>query len=552
MDRAEPSEKAGGRDGRDHSGVATGSGQTPAARDSERLRIDPDVEAVLVSPLLRENFAQTAVAARQLASEWLKSPAEVPEGGIAALNKIAEVTYLNGDLIGSRKLWERVIVLCRRQPRLSVRERAVALQGLGTVQHKQGDLTGAEDRLRHSWRLRCRIAEERTPQAAVVLNRLALIRRELGDLDDAEALLRQALEIRRESLGEDHPDHGISLNNLGALLLARGKTDEAEAFLARAVDLRRRILGPDHVDYASSLGNLALLHQALGNLDRAIDLQREALEIRRAQLGPHHPHSVANQHLLADLLLKQGQIGSVLPLLDESLNEQPPSGGAVRERPNASALGKGDSGIAESSPIARLLALVRMLEGEFRALSDELRAAGDRLREPGRPPDDTLSRRIADCRGAFDTARNRILEFAGKTGPPILEGERDDLAGLGRYLVRAEGERAARRTRRRARKILDRVVALVHAEEPEFAPLLVCRAQAADLRDRLDRAVGLELEDLAFPLIQNTHPLCRLLYLVAGQERADEETWADAHETVAREYGKALALAASRARLVST
>ncbi|MFO0960884.1 MAG: tetratricopeptide repeat protein, partial [Isosphaeraceae bacterium] len=550
MERAEPSGRAGDRVGPDHAMASAG-------RDSERLRIDPDVEAVLLSPLLRENFAQTALAARQLASQWLRSPAGVPEGGIAALNKVAEVTYLNGDLAGSRKLWERVIALCRRQPQLTARERAAALQGLGTILHKEGDLAGAEERLRNSWKLRCRIAEERTPQAAVALNRLALIRRELGDLDDAEALLRQTLEIRRESLGEAHPDHGISLNNLGALLLARGKVEEAEALLLQAVALRRRILGPDHVDYASSLGNLAVLYQAAGNLERAIELQREALEIRRAQLGPHHPHSAANQHQLADLLLKQGEIGAVLPLLDESLNDPPPAPypptfEAFLRIPEASSASRAEHGAAEAESIAHLLSLVRVLEAEYRSLSDELRAAGDLLREPGRPPGESLSGRLMDCRAAFDAARNRALEFARQVGLPIAEGERQDLSGLGRYLARAEGELIARQMRRRAREVLDGALGLSHADDPDFPPLLACRAQASALRERLERAIGPELEDLAFPLIHKSHPLGQLLRLVGGQDNLDDEAWATAFEVVSREYGKSLAAAASRSKLIPT
>lgn len=549
MERADRSGRTGGRAGQGPGLAALVP--SPTVPESERPRIDPDVEAVLLSPLLRENFAQTAQAARQLARQWLKSPAEVPEGGIAALNKVAEVTYLNDDLDGSWKLWERVITLCHRQPRTTVRERAAALQGIGTIQHKRGDLAGAEKRLRHSWSLRCRIAEERTPQAAVALNRLALIRRELGDLDEAEALLRQSLEIRRESLGEADPDLGTSLNNLGALLLARGKTGEAEAFLSQAVDLRRRILGSDHVDYASSLGNLALYHQIVGDLDRAVELQRKALNIRETQLGPHHPLTAANQHLLADLLLKQGEVEAVLPLLDESQGDQSAGPGpSLRRGPDAPPASRNEPGVGDVSSISRMLVMVRDLEREFRGLGGELRAAGDRLREPGRPPDEALPRRLASCRSGFNDARDQVLEYAGRVGPPIVEGERDDLAGLGRYLVRVEAELTARRIRRQARKVLDRVVALTHADDPEFAPLLACRAQASTLRDRLGRVSGPELEDLAYPLIQKVHPLNHLLRLVGGREDLNEESRTAGRAAVAREYGESLADAATLGKLL--
>jgi class 3 adenylate cyclase len=104
---------------------------------------------------------------------------------------------------------------------------------------------------------------------------------------------------------------------------------------------------------------------------------------------------------------------------------------------------------------------------------------------------------------------------------------------------------------RRALGVLNRVLALTHAEEPAFPPLLECQAKAGDCRLLLSRALTargrLGLKEIG----EATAPFEGLLTLVTDRDILNEAHWAELDAAVARAFGRALVTAAARGRLVA-
>lgn len=539
------------------------------------------VERLLLQPLRQGRFGQASAMAWTLSRRWLTlAPGTLPSQGIAALNKVAAMLYLSGELDQARKLWERILTLCRRQPDQALADQAAAIHGIGAVLHKEGDLATAQSMLRSAWDLRRTVLGENHPETASTINRLAMVHWQTQDLVEAEALLRQTIEIRGAVLGEWHPDYALSLNNLGAVLLSRGDAVGAETLLRQAVEIRRAVLGDKHPDCANSLSNLAMVYQAKGEMGRALALHHEALEIRRMSLGEKHPLYVNNLNSLIELLLSRGDLAGALPLIDQtlgrsrrSLAEPPPSLDASPVPDGVAMLGwsrlTGNLNVEPPAPApdvtpplavhdpSPMSTMIEELSGQLASLCQQyadltqpLYDTASALKEPGAPPSDDVLQRLTTCRDGFHALRDQIHGEADQVGLAVVNGETANLSALGQFLTRIDSEQQRfGELRRQALALLDQVVGLKHIEQEPFALLQGCQGQAHSLRDQVAAASAVDLDRLASPLTKPDHPFAQLINLVAGQHTLDDDAWATAYETVAQEFGRSLAVAASRARL---
>lgn len=102
----------------------------------------------------------------------------------------------------------------------------------------------------------------------------------------------------------------------------------------------------------------------------------------------------------------------------------------------------------------------------------------------------------------------------------------------------------------RAIGVLNRVLAVAHRDDPTFRPLLECQAKASDLRLALSRAVTERRGYTAQRVDEAMLPFADLLALVEGQEELDDQRWAHLEASVSRVFGRQLAIAATRGRLV--
>lgn len=191
----------------------------------------------------------------------------------------------------------------------------------------------------------------------------------------------------------------------------------------------------------------------------------------------------------------------------------------------------------------------------FSNLGERLLGAARQLHSPGSPPPESLIEELDKSRRAFVNLRDRSRERAESLYVTLPSDESLDttqgLTALLDLVAEAEIRQAkGEETRRRALTVLDRILTLSYAGGGDFAPLRECQEQARTLRDEIDRESWRDLSDEAGQLAEGDHVFASLLVLVEDREVLNDDTWASLHDAVGETFGKSLAAAAARAKLV--
>jgi len=177
-------------------------------------------------------------------------------------------------------------------------------------------------------------------------------------------------------------------------------------------------------------------------------------------------------------------------------------------------------------------------------------AAAAALSRPGAPPSDELVQALAEARREFTTLRDEVFAAAAALGlqSPAVETinstRRLDamlkllVEGLDKLEKQAQAEAALAKTV----AMLDRIAALRHRDDPAFAALAACQSRAADVRAALASSGKVDPAAAA--------PFTALLTLMDGPQGLDDEQWGALEDSVAATFGRTLAVAASRGKLV--
>lgn len=191
----------------------------------------------------------------------------------------------------------------------------------------------------------------------------------------------------------------------------------------------------------------------------------------------------------------------------------------------------------------------------FEQLSQRLTDVAEQVRTSGVLPSESLIEEITTSRRTFTDLRDRALELvsllAGSSArTPEDIGSMKELEALLQLVTEAQKKKAQEeKTRVRALTILDRILSLIHRDQPEFHPLDEVQAKAKALRETLRAHNGPEAHPEVHPLAQGRHPLAELLTLVEGSEDLDDDLWLLLQHAVAENFGKSLAMSAARGKL---
>jgi CHAT domain-containing protein/Tfp pilus assembly protein PilF len=237
----------------------------------------------------------------------------------AALNNLAIVYYLKGDLDKAQQLHQRILKIREKSLPPDHPFLAATLNNIAEIYRLKGEYPTAEALYRRSIAIWERSLGPDHPVLALPITNLAIVRRVLGDYAEAEALYLRAIAIRENALGPDHIDVASSINNLGTLYMVKGDLTKAEEMLQRALQILEHALGPDHPRVATALTNLGSIAHDRGNLDKAEQLYRRALEIWRKGLGPDHPNFAIPLDGLATVLYDRGDLDGAEPLMQHAL-----------------------------------------------------------------------------------------------------------------------------------------------------------------------------------------------------------------------------------------
>jgi len=206
---------------------------------------------------------------------------------------------------------------------------------------------------------------------------------------------------------------------------------------------------------------------------------------------------------------------------------------------------------ANIDEIARELVV---LTQRFVDLGAGLEEAARALEEAGAPPATGLLEALAGARGRFVELRAQTLSAAAEAGVPTA-GEPESLHELEPVLTAITEALQARARRRaleqvqqRAAGILDRVLEVIHGDDPAFAPLMACHDRAREVRAAILELTELD-SDAARGVIDGVRAFTDLLTMVEHRDALDDEQYAQLEESVSSAFGRPLAIAGSRGRL---
>jgi len=191
----------------------------------------------------------------------------------------------------------------------------------------------------------------------------------------------------------------------------------------------------------------------------------------------------------------------------------------------------------------------------FSQLGERLLGAARQLHSPGTPPPEGLIDELARARRDFIHLRDQTRARAEALQIALPSAETlDTIQGLTALLdLVAESELRqvkAEESRRRAVAVLDRVLRLRHTDNAEFVPLRDCQNQARTTREAVVQGAWTSLPPETEALSEGEHPMANLVTLVEDREVLEDDLWAQLHETIGATFGKSLAAAAARAKLV--
>lgn len=205
---------------------------------------------------------------------------------------------------------------------------------------------------------------------------------------------------------------------------------------------------------------------------------------------------------------------------------------------------------------ADLLKQLTALEDVFSQLEARLSEASRKLLDPGIPISQKLIQELDESRENFIQLRDKALELAEYLAvSPMLKAEEiGSLADIKSVLERvdfAEKQKSAiALVRDSALMVLERVLAIAHRVESNFQSLLECQDKARELQRAISESQESDLHPDTQLLADGNHPFSKLLTLIAELEEADEERLDSLHDAVSESFGRTLAMAAVRGKLI--
>jgi len=197
------------------------------------------------------------------------------------------------------------------------------------------------------------------------------------------------------------------------------------------------------------------------------------------------------------------------------------------------------------------------LNERFSALAESLAQTARQLQISGSLPPESLLDEITKARADFGDVRHRVLDAAralALNSPAMSEIDsikalEPVLESVVQAVVAEEKRNAATEARKRVMAVLDRVLAIAHADGPNFAALVQCQAKAKEIQAAAQDPKAFDTDN-APAFLESTPSFAALLSMIEGREALDDEKFAALEDTVTQAFGRALAVAATRGKLL--
>jgi hypothetical protein len=195
------------------------------------------------------------------------------------------------------------------------------------------------------------------------------------------------------------------------------------------------------------------------------------------------------------------------------------------------------------------------LTGRFADLGAKLSEAARELQDGGAPPAETLVEQLSQLRTQSVQLRGEVVaaaEAVGIAAPSNLDtvtSLEPVLRAIGAALETKRRHAALEQARKAVIEVLDVVLGVRHLDEEQFPPLVECQMQARDLHAAVMALNESNLHQ-AQELTTRVRAFSDFLTMLEGSERLDDERFAKLEASVSSTFGRPLAIAAARGRLL--
>jgi hypothetical protein len=195
------------------------------------------------------------------------------------------------------------------------------------------------------------------------------------------------------------------------------------------------------------------------------------------------------------------------------------------------------------------------LTGRFADLGAKLGEAARELQDAGAPPADALVEALGAARTQFVdlcadiVASAESLAIAVPSGLESVKSLEPVMAAMAAALETERRRAAVAEARARAVDTLDRVLGMRHQDDERFAPLLTCQSRAEAVKTSalaLDDATSEQLQALT----DAVRPFTDFVAMLEATEALDDDRFSALEENVSKTFGRQLAVAAARGRLL--
>jgi hypothetical protein len=177
--------------------------------------------------------------------------------------------------------------------------------------------------------------------------------------------------------------------------------------------------------------------------------------------------------------------------------------------------------------------------------------------QSGAPPAESLIDEITSIRTEFVDVRQRVVEAtkALSINAPGM-AEIDSLKALklvvdavAKGIADQEKKAALLEARTKVMTVLDRILAISHVDGPNFTALVQCQAKAREIRQAAQDPRAFDSEN-APAFLESTPSFAALLTMIENRDNLDDDKFAALEDAVTQSFGKTLAVAATRGKLV--
>jgi len=179
------------------------------------------------------------------------------------------------------------------------------------------------------------------------------------------------------------------------------------------------------------------------------------------------------------------------------------------------------------------------------------------LAQSGAPPAESLIDEITSIRTEFVDVRQRVVEAAkalsvnapGMAEIDSLKALKMVVDAVAKGIDDQEKKAALAEARTKVMTVLDRILAISHVDGPNFTALVQCQVKAREIRQAAQDPGAFDSEN-APAFLESTPSFAALLTMIENRDALDDDKFAALEDAVTQSFGKTLAVAATRGKLV--